>query len=115
MYSLPVLAVLFLAGVSGKRSSYYGSPGLADNLTAVWNAIHDLEHRVHHLRDHPQQGQGHGYGQQLYGGHGHGHTQLYGGHGDPDHPHHGGSSHGQLGGHGDPDHPHHGGHGHGPF
>merc|ERR1719228_660817 len=66
MYLLVVLVIVSFSGVLCKDSITYQKYGdvISQNLTAVWEAIHHLEHQLHQLQDHPQ-----GHGHRGYGGH----------------------------------------------
>jgi len=69
MYSLPILAVLALTCLLG------ASGDVSQNLTAVWESLHDLEHRINEMEDQAhrgrdynrRQGYGDNYGRRFGG------------------------------------------------
>jgi len=68
MNYLAVLAIISVSCVLGKDSLTHHKYGdgdvISQNLTAVWEAIHHLEHQIHDLQDHPA-----GHGQNRGGSH----------------------------------------------
>merc|ERR1712168_1316131 len=74
MIYLAVLAIISVSGVLGKDSLTHHKYGdgdvISQNLTAVWEAIHHLEHQLHQLQDQTQSYR-RGYGGHYNGGYRH--------------------------------------------